>query len=574
MIGRAGRVALWSRAGGLAVAGLAALAAPAVGQRPRIISSPPDAAKVLVVPFARDNADSGLAVTMTDGLRDRLRLTRANIFNVIPKPIINENLVASGFGQDVPLEPNVARQLARFLNARVLIEGSIARGPGDSLVLTARLAEQTGLAPQSATARLVVARARGNGSAGAELGNRLADAYRSFEHVQNCRRFLEQRDHARALEAANRALQQHPRSAGAHLCVAQITRAQGGGTDSVLSSLLRADDGDSLNSVVLRQLARIYEERRDTTRLLGTLHRLLFVDAGDNDLRVSAARLFVVRNQTDSAVALLDEGLARNPSQVELLNAKSIALAAASRWAEAAATLTQVSELDTASVDSLFLLRITTYFQQVPDSTRLLEWTRTATRRLPRHPPYWFALGTLLYARADTAGALEAIHQFLALQPTDGRGHVVYASYLLGAGQVDSALAHAGLAAAADSTLRNSAASVYLSGGVRALQPPPDFALAAERLRAAKGYATGRTLVTVSWFLGIARIQLAVAADTDASTNRNCESARRAGEFITAAEQDILAGVAQDRERANQFLTQVIPAYKQRSEAMQRNFCR
>lgn len=584
MIWRAAPVATLCRAALLTLLAATYGVAPAAAQLARVMTSPPDAPKLLVVPFARDSADSAMAVGIPDGLRERMRLSRSQAFNVIPKAGMNEALVASGFPQDMPLEPSVARQLARFLNVRILVEGNVLRR-GDSMLVIARLAETSGLAPQSATASVMAARARANGSIGSDLANRLADAYRSFEQVTNCRRAVDSlasarstadstRFFTRAQQAADRALQQYQQSAGAHLCVALIRRAQGAPSDSVLAPLQRAELSDSLNSLVLRQLARVYEERGDTANLLHQLHHILKVELRNDTLRVNTARLFVQHGMADSAVALIDEGLAGSPSSVTLLNARSIALAAARRWMDAAATLAQVAEVDSANIDSLFVYRITNYYQQVPDSANLLVWTRIATHRLPQQALYWYNLANVSYARADTAGAVAAIREYVRQVPTAGRGHLVYATYLLGMNQVDSALFHATEAAAVDSTLRNSAASVWLSGGVRALQPPPNYPLAEQRLGQARSYATGRILVTASYYMGLSQVQQGLVSDTAAGNNRNCDAARRAQELWSNAEQNIIAGAAQNREQANQLLTQVIPTYKQRSDAMTRNFCR
>ena len=72
-----------------------------------------------------------------------------------------------------------------------------------------------------------------------------------------------------------------------------------------------------------------------------------------------------------------------NPSSIELLQTKSIALAAGSHWREAATTLSQVAEVDSANIDSLFAVRITNYLRSVPDSASVLNWLRIVTTRLP-----------------------------------------------------------------------------------------------------------------------------------------------------------------------------------------------
>ncbi len=564
---------------------VAMTAATGRAQLARVVTSPPTAAKLMVVPFARDSADSTLAVAIPDGVRDRLRLTRAEIFNIILKAGMNEALEASGYNKDMPLEPSVARQLARFLNVRILVEGNIIRTAGDSLLVVARLAETQGLAPQSASASLTVPRLRANATTGSDLANRLADAYRSFEYVTNCRRGVDSLANARntadstrlltrAQQAADRALQQYPNSAGAHLCMAMMRRSQGATSDTILSHLRMAEDLDSLNALVLRQLARVYEERGDTAELLHMTHHVLKVEVRNDTLRVNAARLWVMRGQPDSALVLIDEGLAGSPSNVTLLNARSIALAAGRRWEEAARTLSLVAEVDSTNIDSLLVYRITNYYQQVPDTANLLLWTRIATVRMATQAQYHFNLAALLAARGDTANALAAIRHYLELRPNDGRAMLTLAVWISGS-QPDSALAWASRSVAADTTLRPSAAGIYLRRGAAIFSDTTiagavRWARTDSILGIAQPWATARTLANIGYIRGLAELQLASLAAQDAQANRNCDAVRRAGDLVSQVETNIVVGVSINREQANQILSQYVPQLRTSLTGLQR----
>ena len=585
MTWRAACDALLSRTTVLVVLGAVGGTAPGVAQLSRITASPPTAAKLMVVPFARDSADSTLAVAIPDGVRDRLRLTRAETFNVIVKALMNEALEASGFSKDLPLESSVARQLARFLNVRILIEGNIIRSSGDSLLVIARLAETSGLAPQSATAFVVVPRARANPGTGSDLANRLSDAYRSFEHVTICRRLVDSlvgarsaadstRMLTRAQQSADRALQQYANSAGAHLCMALMRRAQGVPSDSILAHLQSAEELDSLNPMVLRQLARVYEDRGDTVSLLHETHHILRVEVRNDTLRVNAARIWVLRGLPDSALVLLEEGLAGSPTNATLLNARSIALAAARRWEDAARTLSLVAEVDSGNIDSLFAYRITNYYLQVPDTANLLQWTRIATVRLPTQAAYHFSLATLLAARGDTASALAAIRHYLELRPNDGRAMLTLAVWI-GASQPDSSLAWAQRAVGADSTLRPSAAGLFLRAGRNVFQDtmiagPVRFQRTDSILSIGQPWATGQTRALIGYIRALSQVQLASLAAQDAQTNRSCDAVRRAADLLPQAEANIILGVSINREQANQILSQYIPQLRQSVTGLQR----
>jgi len=576
-----------TRAAVLLAFALAGLTAPASAQLVRQRVAAPDAPKLLVVPFYRDNEDSTLSIVIADGARDRLRAVHLDKFNTLTRVVMNENLVNSGFPVDVPLDPSVVRQLARFLNVRFTIEASIIRRPGDSLLIIGRLVEAQSNQPQSATAEVTVARARAGSGAGSDLANRLVEGYRVFESVTQCRQALDEPNYPRALQRAQEAIRRFPEASSAYGCWASVLEAQNAPADTVIAVLRRGLAADSLNTIIMRRLAAKYEARGDTTNLVLMLRRVLSIDFRDNDLRIRTARLLVGMGQTDQAVEVVEEGLRQNPASVELLGVKAIALGAAQRWDSAAATMAQVASIDSTKIDSLFVFRLTNYYRQIPDTAGWLTWTRLATERFPTQRGYQYTLGELLYARSDTAGAVSAGQRYLAATLGDtafravdattwqrqvNTGHLALGRYLLAAGEVDSALAHAE-AVVGDSALQTFTAPIFLQAGLRAYRDSA-WAVAIQRLQRAKDFASGRAVVPAAFFLGLSQVQLGVRVDAQAQADRSCDLARQSGDLWNNAEQNIIAGAAQNRDAANQLLSQVIPAYKQRADGLTRNFCR
>jgi len=116
--------------------------------------------KLLVVPFQREPNDSALAVVLSDNIRNRVRGAHLTRFNPILKEGMCRTLTESGFPCDMPLDANSIRHLARFLNARLIIEGNVIPRGQDSVLIIARLVEASGATPQSATATMTVVRSR------------------------------------------------------------------------------------------------------------------------------------------------------------------------------------------------------------------------------------------------------------------------------------------------------------------------------------------------------------------------------------------------------------------------------
>jgi lipopolysaccharide biosynthesis regulator YciM len=553
--------------------GVSAAAVPAMAQRVSVTTS--DAVKLVVVPFSRGDRDSVMSVVVANGIRDRLTIAYAQRFNVVSKRVIDTNLVSSGFPVDMPLDPAMARQLARLLNARLLVEGIILATTDDSVEVVGRLSEIVGQLPQTASANVRLERRRVNAGTGSELANRLADAYRSFGDTKECDARRQANEYDRALVAARAAIQRYPQSSQAFLCMARVMQAQRAPADTIIRLLELARASDSLNVTAMWQLARYYEERADTVRLIRALRNILNADFGNTEVRISLARLLTNRGHADSAVAVIDSSLTRNPNQAQLLVARSVVLAGQQRWADAGADLARAAEADTNVVDSAFVVRITQIFSQAADTTSLIRWVRVGTQRQPTYPGYWYQLAALLRARNDTTGAVESVLGYLRLLPNDGRGNIFLSSLLLAQGQLDSAVARAVTAGQADSMLRGTAAQVLFAVGARKLQAQ-DYAAAADLLVRAKDWATSasaRTREQIAFYLGVAQYQLAVAADSVATAanardqaQARCDAARREAGLIDEAEANVTAGGRTNPETAQQLLTQAIPAYRGRAQ--------
>ena len=574
MTKRVTRTTTAGRALAILVLGAAAVSTPATAQRATVTTTA-SAVKVVVVPFTREEADSALSVQIANAVRDRLRDAYADRINAVEKRLIDTNLVSSGFPKDMPLDPTSARQLARVLNARLLLEGVIIPLRDDSVEIVGRLNEVTTTWPQSASYSVRVERRSAGERTGREIANRLADYFRSFEPAKQCQAFRQAQDYPRAMQAANDALRRYAGSSQALLCMAQVMRAQNAPSDTVINVLERALNSDSMNVIAQWQLARFWEEQHDTVRLIQSLHHVLIADPANNDVRIALARLHIERNEPDSALHEMDEGLDRSSNQVELLDMRSRVYALMSRFEQAGADLARIARVDTTKVDSAFVSRTYQTFSAANDTANMIVWARRAVEKFPMQNAYRYSLALLLHAQGDTTGATDAIRSYVQGDPEAAPGHLVLASYLYEQAQCDSALVHVDAAARADSTMRGSLSGILFGCGARRLQPPPDYAVAADLIGRAKAWGTSgppRLREQMAYYLGIAQYQMAVAADSaamnaSAASQRDarCEAARREAALIDSVEANITEGGRTNPETAQMILTQAVPAYRQRA---------
>jgi len=567
MTSRVASFGVWPRSVGIALGMAACVAAPAFAQLVRP-PAPPAGPKLLVVPFGRViPADSDIALEVGDAFRERFRLAHADDFTTIQKRVMCDALDQSGFSCSAELEPTQVGQLANVMNARFIADGRIFPR-GDSVLILVRLVQAIRNNPMGTAASVVLPRSKVSGSAGTGLADRIDDKFSSFEYIQRCRNERENKNYQKALDAAKRAMHYDAQSGGALLCMALTLQEQGAPVDSVQRVLEAAHDADSLNTTVARELAVIYQDKHDTTQLLHMLHHILQVDINDNELRKSAAQLYILRGHADSAVMLLDVALGRNPNQWDILNLKAIALGAEQKWDSAVAVMNFAAEADSGKVDSTFIARSQEFATRLGDTTQMLRWVQRGTQKVPSWANNWYLYTTLLLARHDTAGAITAVRQYMTLQPSDGRGHLVYATLLEAQGQYDSAVAHARMAGTVDSLYRPSAVGVFLRVAVKAMQAqPPNWSRADTLFGAAQPWASGDAENTATFYRGMAQFQegyaqLQAAVDAYKKVQAKDNSAREPGcaavkastDFLGQAETNISGAAAVNRDQANQLL--------------------
>ncbi len=558
---------LWARVIGVSLLGLGCFAAPSAAQLARLPASV-NAPKLLVAPFGRDQAaDSGLALAAADAVRQRMLLNHTGDFATITKEAVCKALEESGFTCTQPLEPSQIGQLAHLLNARYMIDGMVFPHGADSVLVLARLLQTVRQNPLAASASVVADRGKLAAGVGNGLADRLADKFRSFDPITSCRTALDAKDFTKAVEAANRALRYDRESGGAYLCLAQVLQANGGSTDSVQAAYERAHDADSLNTLVGRQLYLIYEAKHDTTQMLRMLHSIMQVDVGDNDVKKAAVQIQVRRGHPDSAVAILDDALTRNPNQVDLLILRAISLGAENKFSDAAASMASAAAVDSTKIDSLFISRALAFYDAANDSATAFTWRRICTVRTPGDGDCWFKYAAGLYDRHDTAGAITAIRQLIQLHPETGRGQIVLANWFGVAGQMDSSLAEAMAAVAADSSWRPQAASMFLRAGYAAFQAK-DYPKTIQLLSQVQPWATGQPQVTIAYLIGNSQFNIGLPAlqalqalkvdpSKRASVDSACALSKTILDEFTPAQTNVAAGAAISRDAANQILTYI-----------------
>jgi len=592
------------------VAGLMVVAAAAA---PAQLAVQQPTEKLLLLPLAaKTPTDSVTSVAVMDLAREKLaQLVRYKVL-VVPKQKLCEALKASDFACDVLLDESQANLLAKFLTVNAYTTGTFEHN-GATLVAHIRVRDigSSGLAalltvtsPNPATAA----------SLGEAIGQRLATIVRAGEEARNCTDQRQKSQFAKALDAARKALAIEPNLTAAHLCIATVYEAERMPPDSLIAAALRATRGDSLNATAWETIARAYQQKGDTLKAIDAFAHELLGEPQNTQLRLGIAELLRQQKQYQRAVAILDEGLARNASEQRLVDFKQRLCIEGELWRCALdGFVAQVQADSNKLADSGLVKAAIGAAQQVADTQRLLFFGHAAVKRFPKSAAFWKALGAAFDMKGQKDSSLWAYKQSLALDPNDIGGTLLVAKTIVDgavydtaqstrlkndtlalrqfraayADRLDSAKTYLDRAlASGDSTVRLNVSVIMLTGGSKLAQAgvydrayswlDQLLQLVAPRTPADTVGPRQQIRIQASFWYGLASFQSLGASYHAMAQSKSCEQAKSVHERIdrTKAAMDLGARVSpQFVEKLQQGIAQYQDAMKKVRQAFKcRNF--
>jgi len=374
--------------------------------------------RLLVMPFQASAADSAGAIALSDAVRDRLTALAKSKVMVVPKAKLCEALKASGFPCDGLLDEQQAKQLARFLQVHSYLIGTYAK-KGATLEADVHLID---IASSGISGVFRVADANpGTTAALAELiAQRVANIVRLSEPIRNCTEERRLQKFARARSEANKALAVDPNSTGAWLCVATIYEAQRLPIDSVIVASQRALKGDSCNGTAWENIARGYQQKGDTAKMVDAFISQLCAEPRNISKYLGIAQLLRQQKDFDRAVEVLDRGLKVAPGDTQLLDLKlTICTEAGNYRCSSRVFLTKAQHDTTLQADTTFLKPAIGAAQQAGDTSALIFFTGAAVQRFPNNVSFTKARAGAFELAGNPDSALVYYKKALAVDSHD-----------------------------------------------------------------------------------------------------------------------------------------------------------
>jgi len=544
-------------------------------------------------PFAFAAADSANAVRLGTAMREQMKDIVGRNYTVVEQSQMNDALKQYGYPVDAILTPPLATTLAKNIQARVLVTGTMARGAAKNTTVTARLAGVNDDAGH------VVTMTQGQGATVQDFGKKLAQALSpAVKALPDAKACVDQRTTKpdKAEDAAKKAIKTLPNNGLAEFCLAQLAMDKKAPRAEVVKHLQAAVKGDPLSLPAWTALATQYQAANDTANTLVAFKQMLRVAPTNQKLREELFKYFLQSGHPETAREVADEGLKLDPYNADLYDLKSNACLFLSDFKCAVDALETMYATDSTKADTLFFTKISAAAAEgeQPDTARLLKWAQIGTRKYPDNMTLLgylnrayslsgpvdsvVAVTNRIIAKDTTAvvPALEAARA-LILPPThQGSSPGATSTDTVARGRVKEAVPFIEFALKhGDAQAKENAAALLYTGAAPLLQEPQDLEGAAELLRLAVQSAnpSGKVYPAANYLLGLATLFQVPKIDPLAEKQKSCELARQEEGLLLAADSALTAGRSVNPDAVAKNLD-IIKKYKPRIASMLKAYCK
>jgi len=525
-------------------------------------------------PFAFAPADSATAVRIGSAAREEMKAVAGKNFNVVEQSQMNDALKQYGYPVDAILSPPLATTLAKNIQARVLMSGTMAKGAGGRTSVTARLIGVNDDAGYVVT--LTQAPGQSLPDFGKKLARALEPAVKALPDAKACVD-LQASKPDKAAVAANKAIKTLPNDGLAELCLAQIAKAQKKPPD-VVKHLQAAVKGDPLSLPAWTSLAEHYQAAKDTANTLVAFKQLLRVAPTNQKLREELFKYFLQSGHPETAREVADEGLKLDPYNADLYDLKSNACLFLSDFKCAVDALETMYATDSTKADTLFFTKISAAAAEgeKPDTVRLLKWTQVAARKYPDNLTLMGYLNRAYSLSGPVDSVVSVTNRIIAKDTTAVVPALEAAKALVDAKRPKESLPFLEFAIAhGDAQAKENAAALLYTAAAPLLQEPQDLEGAAGLLRLAvkSSNPAGKVYPAANYLLGLATLFQVPKIDPVAEKQKSCDLARQEQALLAASDSALTAGRPVNPEAVDKNLG-IVKQYNKRVASMLKAYCK
>ncbi len=501
----------------------------------------PNAKRVMVTVFKGTSSDpkqKDVGVKAADELRSRIgsEFPFKQVY-VLPKTEINSYLEASGFPTTEPLAPHDARALASLVRADEYVTGIATHtAAGFKIEANMVLARDNSLVQP-----LGVFEAPKMGDVMKLVSQEMKDARKQLEFEQKCINSAREKKYPEALAYAKEGVVAYPKATLARICQANVMVEMKASQEELLAVSREIVNIDARSSRGLALMAQAFKELKMEDSAVVTLTRLLATDPTNPRLQQDVVRQLAEVANPRVARPVVDEAVAMNPGEPDLLRLRWLILLAVRDYKEAFAQGEDLVKLDTSFADTTYFIRTSAAYQADSQFQKAAETAAKGLQKFAAQPSLTYVQIAALKQAGQNQQSLEVLDKAIESKiPVENAGFLRIA-LLQSLGRNDEVLPAAkALIASGDTstTLRQMVVQIgndKLKAG-QANNSEADYEMSMSTLRYADSVSTGETKVQAQFLIGAVSVTYGNLLLNKASQEKNCAMAKRAKDMFVDAQ--------------------------------------
>ncbi len=380
--------------------------------QPRRRPPQPNAKFMLVEVFHESGVpEKELGLKAADEMRKRIsRVISEKEVYLIPREDMVGVLENSGFSAVTPLEPHDARALATQLRADEYITGRVQKSDSGytvsaSLVLTR---------DNSLVQPLGEAWAPKLNDAVNGLADELKIARTQLPHEQQCVRSAQEENWDAAATAAREGMTAYPKAVLARVCLANVMIRQEASDDEMLKISRDIVALSPRSRAGLTIKAEAFRKLGESDSAIVTLSSLLAAYPNDARLQKDVIDAITAFGNPRIARPIVEEAVAKNPGDADLLRLRWLILLAVRDFGEAFEAGDELVRLDTAFADTTYFLKTAAAYAADSQMQKAAELTARGVAKFPEHPGLNRDLVVNLRTSGQNQQALEVLQRAIS----------------------------------------------------------------------------------------------------------------------------------------------------------------
>jgi len=511
----------------------------------------PNAIRVMVSVFKTADK-SKLGVDAADAVRSHMtsEFPFKQVY-VLPKQDINATLEASGFPTTDALQPHDARALANLLRADEYLTGNAAKtATGYKVEGFLVLARDNALVQPLGSYE-----APKLDAAAGMVSKELKDARKQLDFEKKCVNSARDNKLDAAAAFAKEGIAAYPKATLARICLANVMVSQKAPNDAQLAIAREIVSIDPKSRPGLALLATAFRAANQSDSAVLTLTRLLATDPANPRLQKDVVDAVAALANPAMARPIIDEAVAANPGDPELLALRWKILLAVKDYKAAFAQGEELIKLDTSFADTTYFIRTVAAYAADSQQQKSAEFAAKGLTKFPNQSSLLYQQILGLRNAGQVQQSLEALNKALAAKIPVENGAYLRLTMLKELNRnAEIVPAARELVAAGDTSpaIRSMVVAVgqaQAKGGTE-----EDFAASVKTLLYADSISKGQVKQQAGFILGSTYVRYAQLKLQNAQAQKSCPLAKEAKNLLGDAQIQLPKGGALYADQMRQLM--------------------